>query len=1108
MRKRFTLLFTCLFVMVSLAIAQVTRVTGIVISEEDKLPVVGASVVVKGTTLGTITDLDGKFILSNLPSSARTLVVSYVGMKTLEVGVKKELKIVLQPDAELLDEVVVAVAYGTAKKSSLTGAISSVGQEQIDLRPASSVTSALEGTTTGLQVNSTYGAPGSDPSVYIRGVGTVNGVTTPLYVIDGVPYGGNISDLNPSDIESMSVLKDAASCALYGNRASNGVILITTKQGKSGKLSMDLKINVGTYNRGIKEYKRTDPRQFMEAYWQGVRNGLLTSGAYETVAEASDYTTKNLIDSYLYLNIFNKPGDQLFDANGKMVADAAILPKYAEDLDWYDAAIHSGLRQEYVVSGNGASEKSDYYFSLGYLDEQGYVKSSSFDRLSGRVSVNMNPVKWLKAGLNVSGTHQNSHSIAGGKDDTYNSYNNAFSYCRSMAPIYPVHLHDVNTGEYILDEYNRKQYDPGSYEVKDEETGEKVTILTRNQNADRHVIWENELNDDKTVRNTIHGIAYANIYFLKDFTFTLKGDLNVRNSEQQTYNSAVIGDGKGNGGRAKYIAYRYKNYTLQEQLRWNHKYGDHTVDVLLGHENYYWNRNYTYGFKTGETFADKGFLSNFSTISSFYGYADNYRTESYLGRVRYNFKERYNLEASFRRDGSSRFAPDSRWGNFGSIGANWVVSEEAFMKPVRWVDNLKLRANWGQVGNDAGADYYAYMALYSISQNQNSGAFYLSQNASEDLKWETGESWGIAVEGRLFNRLNFSLEYFDKRNKDLLFDVYLPLSAGGTSTDYAEATVTKNLGTISNRGVEIAVDVDVFRNRDWRVNVGANATILKNKILKLPEQNKDGIISSVYNIMEGRSRYEYYTYTYAGVDQLTGNAMYIPNYEGNGYYYNDLDGNRVGGYNADGTVNSAATDISEHLTWINGKAYVNNTAYAQKEWHGSALPSVYGSFNASASWKGLTLSAMFTYSLGGKVYDAVYSTLMSMSGSVSNKHADIMKSWKAAPEGMTEDSADRLWVGGIPKIDSEMSTYNNTTSSRWLTSRDYLVLKNINLSYQLPKSLVKKLSLQAISVSASCENLFTKTARQGINPQQSLSGYQYNYMVTPRVFSFGLNVKF
>ena len=1090
--KRLSMILASLFLFVGMALAQ-TTVKGTVVTYEENEPIIGATIQVVGAdNIGTITDVNGQFTLE-VPAGKNTLKITYVGMEPLEVAVSsKPLRIQLRSDANSLDEVVV-VAYGTQKKTSLTGAIQEVKSDEILLRPTSSVASALEGTVTGVQVNSTYGAPGQDPDIRIRGIGTVNGSSSPLYVIDGVPFGGNISDLNPQDIESMSVLKDAASAALYGNRASNGVILITTKKGKQGKLNINLDVKLGTFSRGIPEYDVMGANQWMEAQWMNMKNNRMAAG--DDAATAAAYASKNLIADRLYLNIYQAADDALFTSDGKLTT-TAMKGTYGEDLDWFDQAIHHGFREEYNLSANGATDKADYLFSVGYLNENGYIKTSGFDRLSGRAAVNVQPTKWFKAGLNVNATHQTF-------DTRYstgtNAYANPWMYCRNIAPIYPVHLHDVNTGQYILDEFGNKQYDGGSYI---DANGQVVN--TRNQFVDRHLMWESELNKDKTIRNTMNAIAYADFILPYNFTFTLKANLNTRHSEESSYDSAVIGDGKGNEGRGKREDYRYKDWTFQQQLHWNHEFGVHSVDALIGHENYSWQRNYMYAYKTAEVVPGINNLNNFTEMTDVYDYNDTYRTESYLGRVRYGYDSRYNVEASFRRDGSSRFQKDARWGNFWSIGANWVISNEAFMKKVDWVNYLKLRADYGEVGNDAGSGRYGYMALYNTTQNAKLGALWIDQLQNFDLKWETGQSWGIGLDGRLFNKLNFSIEYFDKRNKDLLFKVYNPLSAGATSTSDAESTITQNLGTISNKGVEISADIDVFKNKDWRINVGADITILKNEVVKLPEQNKDGIIDGTKKIVEGKSRYEFFTYTWEGVNTANGFSLYKFNDED---YFFTKDGKTFG--NTEGT--EITGDNLNTLVVIDGTPYSYITSYGKREFHGSAIPSAYGGFHFTVSWKGLSLYSLFTYQLGGKIMDSTYSSLMSASGTPYSLHKDAAKSWTVEQASGT-DAIDR---NGVPQLNSAPTIPGtaveadlNATSSRWLTSARYLILKNLNLSYELPKNLVRKIDLDAVAVTIACENLFSLTARKGMNPQENYNGTQSNTFVTPRVFTVGLNVKF
>ncbi len=1072
MEKKLKLLLLFLFVGISIASAQVSTVRGKVISDDDGEPVIGASVLIKGTSIGTVTDIDGKFHIADIPKTAKTIVISFIGMETIETAIAPEINIRLKSDAVALNEVVIQVAYGTAKKTSLTGAISNVDSKEIAKRPVSSVASVLEGTTTGIQVNGTYGQPGESPTIRIRGFGSINGSNDPLYVVDGVPFGGNISDLNANDIESISVLKDAASSALYGNRASNGVILITTKKGKSDHISVNISANQGIYTRGIKEYERMGANDFMETMWTSYRNSLVSGG--KSVAEASEAASKTLISDILSYNIYNKADDALFDTNGKLVAGAQILDGYKDDLDWYEPIERSGYRQEYNLSGNASNEKSDYYFSAGYLNEQGYVKNADFERLSARANINLKPTKWFKTGLSVAGTHQKSNKTNG---SSTGSYTNPFNYARNMAPIYPIHLHDMETGEYLLAD-GQRQYDSGD-------------LYGRPQNNARHMVWENELNMDKTYRNTLNAQLYADIHFLKDFTFTLKGDLNVRNSEQQSYDNAIIGDGKGNKGRAERIIYRYKNYTVQEQLNWKHAFAEkHFVDVLLGHENYSNNYNYLDGYKTTETFAGMTELINFTDISKLTDYQKDYRTESYLGRVRYNYNDQYHLEASFRRDGSSRFHPDHRWGNFWSVGGSWIVSKEQFMKNIDWINMLKLRASYGEVGNDAGVDYYGYMALYSLAQNNNITASYKSQNEAKDIKWETTASFGIAAEATLFDRLNVSLEYFDKRSKDLLFDVNLPLSAGGTSSSSAESTVTRNIGSVSNRGFEINADVYAIRNRDWSWNIGLNATFLKNKIITLPEQNrKNGIINGTKKYMEGHGIYDYFMYQFVGVDQMTGNSLYLPNLE-------------------DYSISGDNAIPEEFLVKIGDEYYTTYTTYAKKDWSGSVIPKVYGSINTSLSWKNLSVSGIFTYALGGKTYDSSYASLMSMSGTPHALHKDLLKAWNGVPEGMTENSPNRIDPNGIPVVNSTLSAKNNAQSNRFLTNGSYLVVKNITLSYSFPKELIRKIDLNSLKINGSIENLATITKRRGMNPQQSFDGSSSDKLVTPRVFTIGLSVQF
>lgn len=1076
MNKKIAAILALLFLSATVAFSQNIQVKGTVIDANGD-PVPFASIQLKGTKTGTSTDENGNYTFS-APKNG-TLIFSSIGYQTNEVHINGKLIVdcVLNQDTDYLDDVVV-VAYGVAKKESIVGAVSQVNSKDIEKRSTSSVSAVLEGSAPGIRVNNSYGEPGSDASIRIRGFGSINGTNAPLYVMDGVVYGGNISDLNPQDIESISVLKDASSAALYGNRASNGVILITTKKGKDGKVSLTANINQGVYQRGIREYDSMNADEWMETMWTTYRNGMMSDPALnKTLDEATALARKDFLPVIAKYNIYNKGDEELFDANGKLTG--TVKPLIAEDLDWFKPIERLGYRQEYNMSANAASEKSSFYLSAAYLDEKGYVKSSDFSRFNGRANVSVTPRKWIKVGMNLAGSYQESNFT---DTDGNNSYINPFYYSRFMAPIYPVHQHDLSSanGDYILDGAGNKQYDDGN---------------SRGQNENRHIAWELEDNLAKSYRTTLNGQLYADIKFLKDFTFSIKGDMSLRNSEAQTYNNALIGDGAGSNGRASRTIYRYMNYTFQQQLTWQRAFGEHNVDALLGHENYYYHYNYLYNYKTNQTFPGQTTLNNFSEMTTMTDYYNDVRSESYLARARYNFANKYFAEASFRRDGSSRFHPDHRWGNFWSVGGSWVLSNEDFIKAIPQINSLKFRASYGEVGNDQGVGYYAYMALYAMVQNGGKGGAYKSQNDATNIKWETAASWSAALEGRFFDCWNLSLEYYDKRTRDLLFSVYQPLSAGATSTSSAVSTITQNLGSVSNKGIEIATDFDVIRTKDFKWNLNMNATIERNKIITLPQQNREeGILSGNFKYAEGHSMYEFFTYQYEGVDMMTGRCLYQIDDEA--FYV---------GTPAEGETRKPLPE--EHHVNINGKDYTTYVTYAKRDWSGCALPKIYGSFGTSFSYKNFSLSALFTYSLGGKMYDSSYASLMSASTNVHQLHRDLLGSWTAAPAGMTETSSNRINPDALPGLNSYYNQYNSSMSTRWLQSSNYLVFKNLTVSYNIPSRITRMIDIAGASVNFSAENLFTMTTLRGMNPQQNFTGDSSNKFTTARVFSLGLNIR-
>ena len=1053
---------TCLFIGLGLASAQVSKVTGTVISEEDGLPVVGASVVVKGTTNGTITDMDGKFVLTNVPSSAKTLMVSFIGMKTVETKLVDGATIYLKSDSELLDEVVV-VAYGTARKESLTGSVSQVSNKTIEQRVATSATAALEGAAPGVQVNNSYGEPGAGPSILIRGIGTITGSTTPLYVVDGVPYDGNINDISAHDIEAISVLKDAASAALYGNRAANGVVIITTKTGRNaGRPSVSLKINQGFYNRGIPEYDRLDADRWMETEWIGYKNYAMNSEMGYSEADAAAFATSNLVADVIKSNIYDRADDQLFDANGKLIAN--MKPGYT-DLDWFKGVERNGHRQEYVASAQGSTDKFNVNASVSYLKEEGYIKASDYERFSGFANAIFTPSKYFDANIKLQGSTQvrNYNPNANGS-----YYANPFSQARYMAPVYPMYKHNED-GSIMYDDKGNPIHDT-----------ESVYLDNRN------IVYELDADKTENRRNTLDATIGMNFHLPFNIDFRVLGNMDNRTTNRMDYDNPLIGDGATNNGRLTNYAYQYRTWNVQQQLAWNWTFADkHNVDALVGHENYgYWMK-LTYGMNTGMNIpGDNYTMGNFATNSYLSGYNSDDRSESYLARVNYNFDTTYFLSASWRRDGSSRFHPDNRWGNFFSVGTRWNMKREAFLEDVDWVNTLSLRASYGEVGNNMGIGMYAYQALYGITTNGGDAALVKSQLAAKDIKWETTQNIDFAVEARFFDRLDLSVGYFDKRSKDLLFEVKLPLSAGSYPWGDNNMTQLKNIGTISNRGFEISANVDVIKSNNWNWNVGVDATILDSEIIKLP--NGDDILNGTQKYSEGHAVREWFTYHFEGVDQMTGRSLYTLDPE-----------------------MKANAESAGALVTINGKDYTTVTSYGKKDWCGKATPTVYGAITSNLSWKDLSLGMTFTYSLGGKVYDSSYRSLMTASAtSAGALHVDALKSWNGVPEGMTETSPNRIDPNGIPAMDFHYSSDNNSTSDRWLTSGSYFIFKNLNIAYNVPAKLIKAMGLQGLSIMGSVDNLFTLTSRKGLNPQYSFIGTQDATYVTARAFNLGLNIKF
>lgn len=1077
MRRLFFIMLALVVCSISLH-AQTRTYHGTVLDAANNEPLIGATVLPLGGGQGAAADMDGKFSVT-VPNNVTQAKISYVGYKEQVVNLTNNMVIYLHSASTSLDDVVV-VAYGTANKESLTGSVAVVGSKEIEDRPVTSVTTALEGNAPGVQVNNSTSQPGEDPTIRIRGFSSINGNNAPLYVVDGSVYSGDIAALNPADIESMSVLKDAASCALYGNRGANGVILITTKKAKNlNKVDLTLTVRQGSYGRALPFYDRMNVKNWMETSLKAWSNGRVTSGTNADYADALKYTVPNFVNEFAGVNIFNKPDAEVFDANGNMVA--SVLPGYT-DLDWWDAVSRTGYRQEYTLSMSAATEKMNMFASAGYLNEKGYMVNNDFERYNARLSTNITPVKYLKAGLNLF-AQQSESSVSPVDKDELGYTNNPFTPAITKGPIYPYYNHNAD-GSII--------YEDG-----------KPTWNVEKYNSSDNVAWTMREDKNNYSNTVIDGSIYGTVVLPYGFDATVKGTMFRKKNNMTRYNNWLVGSQQDVGSLTE-IFYDYRSHTFMQQINWAQDYGMHHVDVLLDHENYEYKYGYTYNRKSGQELAGYLNMSNFSEFKDLTEYRIQLNTESYLGRVRYNYNQKYFAEASIRRDGSSRFAKDDRWGTFWSVGGSWVLSKEKFMEPLKWVDFLKLRAAYGSVGNDASAGYYAYWGLYEFGWPLGEVSILQPyQLAPNHLKWESTKTLDVALEGSLFNdRFNFSVGYYNKRNTDLLFWVSSPMSSGTMENMGLNPSILQNIGTMQNIGWELQFGVDIIRTKDLKWNFNLDASFLKNKIVKLPN-NQD--IPGQW-LFQGKSLYEMYTYEWAGVDMATGNSLYAMNPESPDFYYYDDANNYV--FDED-YYNSMVADAQAAGAYveIDGKAYTNRTQYAGRKVLGTSLPTVYGSFGTNLSWKGINLGLLFTYSLGGKSWDSNYQSLMAVSMPGTSGYAihnDVLKSWTSA-----DATADHVINKDmVPVANTTLSSYNNAGSSRWLTSNNYLVFKNLNISYDLPVKWVSALKMQNINLGVSIDNVFIATKRKGFNPQYSFNGGQGAYYVPSRVFSFQLNVKF
>ena len=1059
MKRKLMLLMTCLRIGIGLVNAQISKVTGNVTSEEDGLPVVGASVLVKGTTVGTVTDIDGNFTLTNVPSSAGTLVISFIGMQSQEVKIKPNVKVVLTSDSEQLEEVMV-VAYGTAKKSAFTGSAATIKNEKITSRQTSNVTNALAGQVAGVQTTSSTGQPGKDATVRIRGIGSISASNTPLYVVDGVPYDGEISAISTSDIESMTVLKDAASNALYGARGANGVILITTKRGKTGDARVTFDAKWGVNKRGIPSYETvSDPGKFYEMAYSAIYNADLKEyAAAGDLASANAYANKTMLSSsYLGYQVFTVPnGEQLIGMDGKLNPNATLGYSdgtyYYKPDNWSDELFENNLRQEYNLSVSGANDKMNYYMSAGYLDDQGIVPNSGFQRYSARLKADYQVKPWLKMSGNISFTHYDSR-----EQDTESgtSNANAFYAANIMGAIYPMYIRDAE-GNIMIDNRGFQRYDYGS----------DTNFQRKNVIPNANPLASYMLDLMKYSGDVVSGKWSADI----DIWGGIKAKINIGIDANNVRSTDLVNpfygqysETSGVGGIVSVSTQRTFSTNQQYLLTYNKTFNHiHNLDVLAGHENYNYKYQYLYGSREKIYNPNLPELNNGIMNQSNASYSQSYATEGWLFRVQYDYDGKYFGSASYRRDGSSAFHPDNRWGNFWSVGAGWLMNKESFLENQNWIDMLKFKISYGLQGNDnllymnGYRNYQPYMDQYTLTNNNSDFATTLYYKGNQDITWETSHSFNTGFDFAFWKgKLSGSIEYFSRKTTDMLY--FKPVASSMGYSRFPE-----NVGSMINRGVELDLNSNIFDTKDLTWDINFNLTHFKNKVLELAPELNGQLIDGSRIYREGESMYQLYLPKYAGVDPETGESLWA-------------------------------------LTEPNEKGETTTTSYSEASSHrfmtGDILPKVYGGFGTSLTFKGFDFSIAFAYQLGGRILDYTYQSLMSTDAQGSAWHVDMLNAW--TPENKNTN-VPRMNVNDI---------YVSYSSDRWLTSSNYLSLQNITFGYTLPKNWTRKLQVEGVRLYFVADNVALLTARKGLDPRQGYVASDNVYSPI-RTISGGISLNF
>ena len=1180
MGKRFFTALLALLLIGVQAFAQ-SAVSGKVTDEAGE-PCVGANVLIKGTTTGTMTDLDGNYSLPHVKQGS-ILVFSSIGYTSQEVrlGSSSVVNVVLKSDADFLNEVVI-VGYGTAKRKDLTGSLTQIDNKLIASQNSSSATKALEGAVPGIVYASVDGQPGNDAGLRVRGLGSTNvGASNALVIIDGVPAQGDnpLSNMNQEDIASITVLKDAASTAIYGSRGANGVILVTTKRGDSGRTKISFQARAGWNTVGSYKVGQVDNAAGIYEYlWQSIYNsyryGVNGAGpalnketgeyytnignpnvSHDAAAEfasqhlfnyigLNDSFGRNMLGNYMAYNVpgatytpdgtgssasSTMTGAYLVGTDGKINPNASLL----YDDTYADALLKTGFRQQYDLSASGGSDKEDHYLSLGYLTDPSYVPNSRFERITGRANINVNLFKWLKVGANVGYTRSrtNYQGTYWAARNSGSNQGNITRYVNGHTPIVPFYAHDAE-GNYI--------YDKNGDRVRNYLYNSTYSPLGQTGNnygsTDIMYAMDNDIREDLT--STLNTRTYIEIPFLDHFTFRTDFAYDKINRTTTVYYNGTTGRAASIGG---YFGKRMNDIevmNLQHRLTYNQDFGKHHVDAMALFEDSDWEQQ-TVNWGSADEFIP-GFLAAGNFVGRYYGAGsaptpgyghDIERMRSWLGRANYIFADKYYVSGSVRRDGSSKFRKENRWGTFWSVGAGWRFTEESFMQDLRdsWLNNGKLRASYGVIGNQNGIGRYQTYRTWGYSttyQTTNNGtgrptgdSYKLSMGGlvNTQLTWEETKTFDVGLDLTLFNRIDLTFDWYNRVTGNSQFSQPVSYLAMG------QTTLPRNIAELTNRGIELDINADIIRTKDIRWNVAFNITHYTTKLTDLPddaipahaeglpdgtwEDNQGSWASAggsqqnanVYLRGIGRDWFNLYMYKYAGIDQNSGLPM---------YFHRVTEADHAAGKYKD--------------TEVGGSVKTTNYANASKYEVGSAIPTFQGGFNTSFSYKNFYVNAQFAYQIGGKFFSRNYAEYL----------YNVVDAQMYRMMFVSKDVKGNTWTpdntgAGFPMQwypAGENSYFSGTSANggNWsftdesLFSASYLRLKNLTLGYNVSKSLLNKLRIDKvvsnIKVFASSDNLFILSAAKAIDPTMSASGgyndvdsYTFPNM---RTYTIGINLDF